>query len=438
MDPQLAAAMLALLAVLTAVGFPIAFVLIALGLAFGYMAMGDKAFTLILERMQAGMSDEALIAVPLFVLMGCIVERSGVADRVFGGLRLVARRLPGALAVATLATSALVAAATGIVGAAVTNMGAVAMPAMARAGYDRRLSAGAVCAGGGLGLLLPPSVMLILYGATTGVPVVKLYAGALLPGALLAGSYIAYAVLRPLLEPGRARALPPSADAPRSGRSYVSLLGSVAPPTILAVVVLGSMLLSWLEPPEAASIGALGSLALGAAYRSLGVRKLVTAVLLAARTTAAIGWLFVGANLFFAVFAFLGGHVAVRNFVVGLDLSPTTFLLLSQFVIFLLGWPLEWTEIVVVFVPLLLPLLDHFGIDPLFFGLVVALNIQTSLLSPPVAAAPEQLRAVGNAGVTLHQIFSGSMPFVWIILAAMAALIALPGIGLWLPAQIAR
>jgi tripartite ATP-independent transporter DctM subunit len=312
-------------------------------------------------------------------------------------------------------------------------MGLLAFPAMLRHGYDVKLSAGVVCAGGCLGILIPPSIMLILYGATAGVSPVQLYAGALFPGLMLAGLYIAYVIIRCWLDPSLAPQLPPEERNVPTRTIIYELMVSMVPLALLILSVLGAIMFGLATPSEAAAIGALGALILAAAYRSLDYTKLKESVFLTAKTSAMVGWLFVGSFTFSAVFAILGGDAVIKDFVVGLDLSPFMFLLVTQIIIFILGWPLEWTEIIVIFVPIFLPLLEHFGIDPLFFGLLIALNIQTSFLSPPVAMAPFYLKGVAPKHVSINAIFSGVMPFIYIVIFSMVMLYTFPGIGLWLP-----
>jgi tripartite ATP-independent transporter DctM subunit len=437
-DPQLGVLLLGLFVVCILLGFPIAFTLMALGVGFGYLAMGDAVFQLLVQRTYSVMSNDVLVSVPLFIFMGYIIERANILDRLFRSVQVASGGLPGSLGVATLITCALFATATGIVGAVVTLMGLLAYPAMLRKGYDPKLSAGIVCAGGCLGILIPPSIMLILYGATAGVSVVRLYAGAFFPGLMLAGLYMAYVIIRAVLNPKLA---PPLSKEERNvplGRVLRDLLTSFFPLAILILAVLGAILFGLATPHEAAAIGSLGALLLAAAYRSLSWRNLKESVFLTARTSAMVGWLFVGSFLFSAVFAYLGGQAVIENFVVGLDLSPIMFMIVVQIIIFVLGWPLEWTEIIIIFVPIFLPLLDHFGIDPLFFGLMIALNIQTSFLSPPVAMAPFYLKGVAPKHVSINQIFAGVMPFMAIVLLAMLLLYVFPGIGLWLPEVLYR
>jgi tripartite ATP-independent transporter DctM subunit len=438
-DPQLGVFMLILFVGLIMLGFPIAFTLMAMGVGFAWLAFDgnwEPVMSLLVQRTWSVMTNDVLISVPLFVFMGYIVERANILDRLFRSIQIAAGGIPGSLAVATLATCALFATATGIVGAVVTLMGLLAFPAMLRQGYDVKLSAGVVCAGGCLGILIPPSIMLILYGATAGVSPVQLYAGAFFPGLMLAGLYILYVIVRVMINPALAPSLSKAERDVPFATVVRELLTSFVPLALLILSVLGAIMFGLATPSEAAAIGALGALVLAAAYRSLTLEKLKESVYLTARTSAMVCWLFVGSFTFSAVFAILGGDAVIKDFVVGLNLSPFMFLLVAQIIIFLLGWPLEWTEIIVIFVPIFLPLLDHFGIDPLFFGLLIALNIQTSFLSPPVAMAPFYLKGVAPKEVSINDIFAGVMPFIVIVLVAMALLYMFPAIGMWLPSYL--
>ena len=438
-DPQLGVFMLILFVGLIMLGFPIAFTLMAMGVGFAWLAFDgnwEPVMSLLVQRTWSVMTNDILISVPLFVFMGYIVERANILDRLFRSIQLAAGGLPGSLAIATLATCALFATATGIVGAVVTLMGLLAFPAMLRHGYDVKLSAGVVCAGGCLGILIPPSIMLILYGATAGVSPVQLYAGAFFPGLMLAGMYMVYVMIRALIDPTLAPPLPKEERNVPLATVVYELLTAFVPLALLILSVLGAIMFGLATPSEAAAIGALGALVLAAAYRSLTFEKLKESVYLTARTSAMVCWLFVGSFTFSAVFAILGGDAVIKDFVVGLDLSPLMFLLVTQIIIFILGWPLEWTEIIVIFVPIFLPLLDHFGIDPLFFGILIALNIQTSFLSPPVAMAPFYLTGVAPKHVSINDIFAGVMPFIVIVLFAMVLLYIFPAIGMWLPSYL--
>jgi TRAP-type mannitol/chloroaromatic compound transport system permease large subunit len=605
--------MLSLVVVAIMLGFPTAFTLMGMGMLFTFLAYDrdwHRTLDLMVQSAYKTMANDVLIAVPLFVFMGYLVERANLIESLFKSLHLALARLPGALAVATLVTCTIFATATGIVGAVVTLMGLLALPAMLRGGYSVPLAAGAITAGGCLGILLPPSVLLIVYGATAGVSVVQLYAGAFFPGLMLSGLYVLYVILIAKLKPqwapplsaaervvplppltqriatspsahallgllkGRrnaevplshvlrqlgivalpaviyallalgsyqavttveaearydieeigasrgsssgsssgglqeppaegglqeppsegglqeppseepaagAVAEPPGAEAPPAAPApaatetaqtapagastrppptwwvatfsvlgavtalfylflsfarleiFKMLLASFFPLLLLILSVLGSIVLGLATPTEAAAMGALGGMLLAAAYRRLNFTVLKESVFLTAKTSAMVCWLFVGSAIFSAAFALLGGQALVEEWVLSMNLTKVQFLLLSQVIIFLLGWPLEWTEIIVIFMPIFIPLLDNFGVDPLFFGLLVALNLQTAFLSPPVAMAAFYLKGVSPPHVTLNQIFLGMLPFMGIQVLAIFLLYMWPQIGLWLP-----
>jgi TRAP-type mannitol/chloroaromatic compound transport system permease large subunit len=624
--------MLSLVVVAIMLGFPTAFTLMGMGMVFTWLAYDrdwHRTLDLMVQSAFKTMANDVLIAVPLFVFMGYLVERANLIESLFKSLHLALARLPGALAVATLVTCTIFATATGIVGAVVTLMGLLALPAMLRGGYSVPLAAGAITAGGCLGILIPPSVLLIVYGATAGVSVVQLYAGAFFPGLMLASLYVAYVILIAWLkpqwapplsqaervvplpplsqrladspaahavvgllkgrrnagvpfshvlkqlgivampgvvfvllacfsykaattveaqarydieeigaarsapsegglreppsegglaeppregglqeppadpaepaEPAPATSTPPLAEPPTAAAASVEsaesvasvatpspaeasadtaagtttagpterpaptwwwvvfavcgamvalfylflsfarleifkmLLASFFPLVLLIMSVLGSIVLGLATPTEAAAMGALGGMLLAAAYRRLNLAVLKESVFLTAKTSAMVCWLFVGSAIFSAAFALLGGQALVEEWVLGMNLTKVEFLILSQVIIFLLGWPLEWTEIIVIFMPIFIPLLDNFGVDPLFFGLLVAMNLQTAFLSPPVAMAAFYLKGVSPPHVTLNQIFLGMLPFMGIQVLAIVLLYVWPQIGLWLP-----
>ena len=605
--------MLALIVVAIMMGFPTAFTLMGMGMMFAWFAFRSQnpalavqqTLDLMVQRAYSVMSNDVLISIPLFVFMGYLVERANLIEKLFKSLHLAMARVPGSLAVATVVTCAIFATATGIVGAVVTLMGLLALPAMLKAGYQVRLAAGAITAGGCLGILIPPSVLLIVYGATAGVSVVKLYAGAFFPGIMLATLYVGYIIVVAKLKPHLAPPLseedrivvlpkyaedisrtfgsnvvrgliaaikgnlnpdvprrtlakqlfiallpalmftaamgltyrmvttPPeaiSADAVEMGTGFDSggdaksessglqeppqegglkeppqegglkeppvtaaeqkpaavaapvakpvtaaetapaerlpaplgywitfglgiaslaafyaiftfarleifkmLLGSFFPLAMLILAVLGTIVFGLATPTEAAAMGSMGGLLLAAAYGRLNFGVVKESVFLTAKTSAMVCWLFVGSSIFSAAFALLGGQEIINQWVLSLNMTPTQFMILAQVIIFLLGWPLEWTEIIVIFMPIFIPLLPHFNVDPLFFGLLVALNLQTAFLSPPVAMAAFYLKGVSPPHVTLNQIFLGMMPFMAIQCLALVLLYIFPGIGLWLP-----
>ena len=440
-DPMVAMVMLGILVFTIMIGFPVAFTLMALGVGFGYYAyfqvdqafFDNRVFYLLTQNTFTVLNNDALVSIPLFLLMGYLVERANILGDLFKSLQIALKHVPGALAVATLATCALFATATGIVGAVVTLMGVLAMPQMMKAGYDSRLASGVICAGGCLGILIPPSIMLIVYGAMAGLSVVKLYAAAIVPGFFLAGMYIVYVVVLAILKPERAPPLPKEEGDVPVGEVVVMLFKSFVPLTLLILSVLGAIMFGIATPTEAAAVGAFGAAVLAIAYRSFTWQGLRESVFLTARTSAMVCWLFVGSATFASIFAYLGGNVLIKDFVLGMNLNAVTFLLLSQVIIFVLGWPLEWTEIIIIFVPIFLPMLSHFGIDPILFGVLVALNLQTAFLSPPMAMSAYYLKGVSPPSLLLTQIFSGCMPFVYVVLVTMLLIYIFPGIALWLP-----
>jgi tripartite ATP-independent transporter DctM subunit len=432
-DPQVAILMMVLFIFAILLGFPIAFTLVALAVFFGYYAMDVRIFDLLVQNTYDIMANDVLTAVPLFLFMGYIIERANIIDRLFYSIQLAARNVPASMAVAALLTCAMFATATGIVGAVVTLMGLLAYPAMLKSGYDTKLSSGVICAGGTLGILIPPSIMLIVYAATAGVSVVRLYAAAMIPGLMLAGLYVLYVIGRAVINPSLAPKLPREESDVPFMEVIRQLLISFFPLAVLIVCVLGAILFGLATPSEAAAVGALGGLLLAAAYRALSWERLKEATFLTARTTAMVCFLFIGSWNFASIFSYLGGHHVVENWVLAMDLSPVMFLILAQFIIFLLGWPLEWTEIIIIFVPIFLPLLPAFDIDPIFFGVLIALNLQTSFLTPPMAMACYYLKGIAPPHVQLMEIFRGSLPFVLLVFISMALVYNFDGLVNWLP-----
>ncbi len=464
-DPQAALSMLAVFIILVFLGFPIAFTLMALGIFYGYFAYYDEGrmwrafdrlgedagtleswstwiegffnnriFDLFINQTYTVMSNEVLTAVPLFLFMGYIVERANIVDRLFSTLNIASKRVPGSMGVAALITCALFATATGIVGAVVTLMGMLALPQMLKARYDPAFASGIICAGGTLGILIPPSIMLIVYAAASGVSIVRLYAAALLPGLVLVGLYLVYVIGRSILQPSSAPR-PTDDEVPDVPWPQLSwmLFTSFFPLAVLILSVLGSILFGLATPTEAASIGALGGIVLAVLYRAMTFPRLRESVYLTVRTTAMVCWLFVGSYTFSSVFSYLGGEHIISDFVQGLDLSPLQFLILAQIIIFLLGWPLEWSEIIIIFVPIFLPLLVIFDVDPLFFGILVALNLQTSFLTPPMAMSAYYLKGIAPPEVQLTMIFKGVLPFLALVIVSMIVVYVFPQVVYKLP-----
>ena len=444
-NPEVAILMLTMFIVLVLLGFPIAFTLIAMGVGFGYYAyyqagsietiadaFNNQIFYLLNQNTYSVMENDTLVAVPLFLFMGYVVERANIVNRLFYSLQLAARNLPGSMAVAALITCAVFSTASGIVGAVVTLMGLLAFPAMAAANYRKDFASGVICAGGTLGILIPPSIMLIVYAAIAEMSPLRLYAAAVFPGLMLAGFYIVYVVLRAMVNPSIAPK-PNMDDAPSRGRIYLQLLTSFVPLTVLIMLVLGSILGGLATPAEAAAMGALGGLVLAFLYRSLTWRKIKESVYLTAKATAMVCWLFVGSWTFASVFSYLGGHDVIEHWVLSMELAPWQFLIMVQLIIFVLGWPLEWSEILIIFVPIFLPMLDTFDVNPYFFAMLIALNLQTSFLTPPMAMSAYYLKGVLRSQIELIQIFKGIMPYLAIVIFCMFLMYMYPSIALWLP-----
>lgn len=573
-DPALGLLMLGLIVVVIMMGFATAFTLMGLGIFFGFIAFYDpsqpwaenKVFALMVQRTYGAMTNDVLISIPLFVLMGYVMERGALVDKMFYSIQLAFRRVPAALAVATLIVCTFWGIASGLVGAVVVLMGVIAMNPMLRAGYDVKLASGVITAGGTLGILIPPSVMIIVYAAVAGQSVVKLYAAAMFPGFFLALLYLVYVLgwatinpriaprlpeeqtrvpvpgwverlqaaysrnmlvglARALLSPARARtiaadgkplgyrgiaynfgvALVPlllavvtlggawwyvvihkktidapeaaglqplggaaavaeatPADAGPSAAFYIwfaivaaltalavlryywrmdaarftvlkLLTASVMPLGILTIIVLAVILFGITTATESAAVGAAGAFLLAFQARTLDWKRTKEAVFLTAKTTAMVCWLFVGSALFSAVFAILGGQGLVERWALSLNLTPLQFMILSQAIIFVLGWPLEWTEIIIIFVPIFLPLLKHYDIDPILWGTLVFVNLQAAFLSPPVAMSAFYLKGVSPPHVTINQIFGGMMPYMLIVIVCMVIMYLWPGMTLWLP-----
>ena len=444
-NPEVAILMLSSFIVMVLLGFPVAFTLLAMGVFFGYYAYLDAGsiqtisdafsnniFYLLNQNTYSVMENDTLVAIPLFLFMGYVVERANIVNKLFYSLQMAARNLPGSMAIAALITCAVFSTASGIVGAVVTLMGLLAFPAMIKANYDKSFSAGVICSGGTLGILIPPSIMLIVYAAIAELSPLRLYAAAMIPGLLLAGSYIIYVIFRVMINPSIAPK-PREEDVPPRRVVYWQLLTSFVPLTALIMLVLGSILGGLATPAEAAAMGAFGGLMLAVMYRSFSWDMLKDSVYLTAKATAMVCWLFVGSWTFASVFSYLGGHQIIEHFILGFDLAPWQFLVLVQLIIFLLGWPLEWSEILIIFVPIFLPMLPTFGVNPYFFAMLVALNLQTSFLTPPMAMSAYYLKGVLGNQIELMDIFRGIMPYLAIVIGIMALMYLYPGIALWLP-----
>ena len=441
-NPEIAILMMSLFLFAVLLGFPIAFTLLAMGVGFGYYAYFDptrmdhlldnRIFSLLVQNTYTIMDNTVLTAVPLFLFMGYLVERAGIVAKLFFAIRLASHRLPASMAVAALVTCALFSTATGIIGAVVTLMGLLAWPAMIRAGYDKKFASGVICSGGCLGILIPPSIMLIVYAVIAQLSPLRLFAAAIFPGLMLAGLYILYVIIRAYFNPSLAPK-PAAEEIPPRSVILKEVLVSFVPLFSLIILVLGTILGGLATPAEAAAVGAFGALILSFFYKSLKWKNFKESVFLTAKTSAMIMWLFVGSWTFASVFSYLGGHEVCEEFFKSMDIQPWQFLVITQIIIFLLGWPLEWTEILIIFVPIFLPLVEFFGVNPYFFAMLIALNLQTSFLTPPMAMSAYYLKGVQSKNVELLQIFRGIMPFLGIVIFAMVLMYMFPGIALWLP-----
>jgi tripartite ATP-independent transporter DctM subunit len=414
------------------VGFPISFTLIFLGVAFGYWGFGQLVFFLMTLQFNSVMLEQTLAAVPLFVFMGIMMEQAGLMERLFRSVQLMLASTRGSLYIAVLFVSTIFAAATGIVGASVTILGIMAAKTMNRAGYDVRLAAGTITAGGTLGILIPPSIMLVVMGPVLEVPVTDLFAAAIVPGIMLAFMYTAYTLLRCWLDPTLGPVLPEEERANNWRVVAHEFFLGLVPPAALVAFALGSILLGWATPTEGAGFGAFGALLLTLVYGKMSVKGFGRALIKTLEISVLILFLVAASNFFGAVFSRLGTPGMLTNYLLVLDMSPTMILVIIMAFIFLLGWPLEWVPIVLIIVPILIPVLDQLGINLLWFGILVAVNLQTAWLSPPVALSAYFLKGVVPEW-DLKDIYLGMMQFMVIQLIGLALIFTFPQIALWLP-----
>ena len=429
------ALMIAVMLAAIFVGFPISFTLIFLGLAFGYWGFGDLVFYLMTLQFNSVMLEQTLAAVPLFVFMGIMMEQAGLMERLFRSVQLMLASTRGSLYIAVLFVSTIFAAATGIVGASVTILGIMAARTMNRSGYDVRLAAGTITAGGTLGILIPPSIMLVVLGPVLEVPVTDLFAAAVVPGLLLAFLYTAYSLVRCWLDPKLGPPLPKE-EHPESLAVVVrEFTQGLVPPAALVGFALGSILFGWATPTEGAACGAFGALVLTAAYGKLTAKRFSDALVKTLEISVLILFLVAASNFFGAVFSRLGTPTMLTELLLDWELTQIQVLLIVMALIFLLGWPLEWVPIVLIIVPILIPLLDKMGVDLTWFGILVAVNLQTAWLSPPVALSAYFLKGAVPEW-DLKDIYVGMMQFMLIQLIGLAAVLTFPQLALWLPSLI--
>ncbi len=414
------------------VGFPISFALLFLGVVFGYIGFGETVFYLMVLQTFGVMREPLLAAVPLFLFMGFILEQAGLMDRLFTGFRLLLANVKGALYIAVLVTATLFAAATGIVGASVTILGVMAAPIMKHAGYDIKLSAGSIAAGGTLGMLIPPSIMLVVMGPVVGVPITELFAAAVIPGVVLATLYTIYAVARSYMNPSLGPALPENERAANWMEIVKELMIGIVPLAVLILSVLGSILAGLATPTDAAAMGALGAFLLAVSYRRLSWKGLKEAVFKTMLVSSMILFLVATSNFYGSVFARLGTASMIAETLVAMELAPTVLLIVVLGLIFLLGWPLEWVPIVLVVLPILLPAVQSVGIDLVWFCTLVAVCLQTAWLSPPVALSAYYIKGV-VPDWSLKDIYAGMLQFMAIQVVGLVLLIIFPEIATWLP-----
>jgi tripartite ATP-independent transporter DctM subunit len=425
-------AMLLLMVGVIFVGFPISFTLLFLALVCGWLGLGTIVFDLAFFQTIGLMKEQTLAAVPLFIFMGYVVEQAGLMERLFRAFQVMLGPVRGSLYLGVILTAAVFAMATGIVGAAVTVLGIMAAPIMIRSGYSARLSAGAIAAGGTLGILIPPSVMLIVMGPVINVSVAKLYAAAFGPGFLLASLYIVYTLARSFWNP----ALGPPVPKDERAASFVAILREVivgmVPLALLIMTTLGTILAGVVTPTEAAAMGASGALVLSLAYGRLTLAGLKAAVIATMTTTSMVLFLAVASNIFGAIFARLGSATVITNALTGMPVPPFVTLLIVMALIFLLGWPFEWPAIIFVFIPIFYPVIAAMKYDMVWFGALVAVNLQTAYLSPPVAMSAYYLKQVAPQW-SLGTIYRGMADFMVLQLVALTLLMVFPEIALWFP-----
>ena len=414
------------------IGFPISFTLIFLGFVFGYLGFGKLVFYLMTLQFSMVMTEQALAAVPLFVFMGIMMENAGLMERLFSSVQLMLSRVRGALFYAVLFVSVIFAAATGIVGASVTILGIMAAKSMNKSGYDVKLAAGTITAGGTLGILIPPSIMLVVMGPIMEIPVTDLFAAAIIPGIMLALLYAAYVTIRCALNPKLGPVLPAEDRATSMLEVFKEFLIGLLPPALLVFAALGSILFGYATPTEAAGCGAVGSLLLALAYRKLTLPKLQEALIKTLEISALIMVLVAASNFFGSVFSRLGTPMVLTEFLLQLEMNRYIILGIVLAMIFLLGWPLEWVPIVLIIIPIILPLIEELGFNLTWFAILVAVNLQTAWLSPPVALSAYFLKGVVPEW-DLKDIYIGMMQFMVLQVIGLILIVIFPQIALWLP-----
>ena len=414
------------------IGFPISFTLIFLGVFFGYIGFGDLVFYLMTFQFSGSMLEQTLAAIPLFTFMGILMEKANLMERLFTSVQMALARTKGSLFVAVLFVATIFGAATGIVGASVTILGIMSAKTMNRSGYDVRLAAGTITAGGTLGILIPPSIMLVVMGPILNVPVTDLFAAAIMPGLMLAALYTGYTLIRCHLNPNLGPVVPEDLIPDSMKEVWIEFCKGLLPPVLLVGSSLGSILAGWATATEGAAMGAVGAIFLTLAYRKLTFESFKSSLLKTLEITTLIMVLVCASNFFGAVFSRLGTPTMITEYLMLLDLPPTAILLIIMAFIFLLAWPLEWVPIVLIIIPIVLPLIEQLGFNLTWFGILVAVNLQTAWLSPPVALSAYFLKGVVPEW-DLADIYKGMMQFMAIQVVGLALIIIFPQIVLWLP-----
>ena len=417
-------------------GFPVAFSMMGVAFFFGLMVFGDAVIFQFVQKVNDVASNFVLAAVPLFVFMGAMMERSGIAEQLFEAVHLWTRRLPGGLALGTIIMCVIFAASTGVIGATETVVGLLAIPVMMKYGYDKGLISGTICAGGSLGTIIPPSVVVVVMGPVADVSVGDLFVGMFFPGLLMAALYLVYILVRCTVDPKVAPRLPRQADEPRFVQKVRITVVALVPPLAMIFAVLGSIVLGWAAPTEAAGIGALGSVLLTLIYRSFTLGVLREALIRTLKITCMIMVILLGGSMFAGVFVAAGGVALANELVQSTQLSPWVMVLLFLAVAFIAGFSLDWISVLLIFIPVFIPLVKGFGFDPVWFCILFLIVIQTSYLTPPMAPAIFYLRGISPPEITLSHMFRGVIPFVVLQLITLVSVAAYPPLVLWLPAQV--
>lgn len=416
-------------------GFHVAFSMMGIALFFGLVTFGEPVIFQFVQKVDAVASNFVLAAVPLFIFMGAMMERSGIAERLFEAIHLWTRRLPGGLAVGTILMCVVFAASSGVIGATETVVGMLAIPVMLKYAYDKGLISGTICAGGSLGTIIPPSVVVVVLGPVADVSVGDLFVGMVFPGLIMAGLYIAYVLGRCMLNPEFGPSLPPSDDDPSFWEKSRITIIALWPPVFMIVAVLGSIMFGLAAPTEAAAMGAFGSILLAIMYRQFNLRVLNEAVLKTLRITCMILWIIIGGNMFAGVFIASGGVILTEQLIADAQLTPWLTLGAFLFICFIAGFFLDWISVLLIFIPVFIPIVKSLGFDPVWFCILFLIVVQTSYLTPPMAPAIFYLRGISPPEITLRHMFSGVVPFIVLQLICLAIVAIFPNLVLWLPEQ---